>query len=438
MSRPPNTQLTLLLEAAGWGPVQLAHAMRTEASEQGRQIACHPATVRRWLAGTQPRPPMPSLLLQCLSRRLGRAVTAQEAGLTRAPAAVVDPTWEAEPVRRLTHLTRAELDPARRALLGSGVYALTALTLPEAPLGHDRAGPAAARPEWAEAERTRAVVTMFAAAAEQHGGRPVRACVAAYLAHDVVPRLHAPGPEPVHRDLLSAAAQLTLLLASLCADDGHDAATQHYQQIAARLAADANDEATLAIALRAMATHAHELGHRTTTVLHLAERASDHARHAPYAVQAYTQAQLALVQAPHDPRAARAALSRAETLHARADTGPGPFTAYPLGALHYQRAAILAALGDHSQAARALATSLRHRTPGERLPAALTRARLAETQLHLGHLDQAVAHWQLFLEACPTLESARITARLHTMRTLLRPYRGRSRTADLLARSCAL
>lgn len=88
------------------------------------------------------------------------------------------------------------------------------------------------------------------------------------------------------------------------------------------------------------------------------------------------------------------ALHAAERLHAQtAQEPPGPFTSYPSAALYYQRARTLTALGDHSAAAFALTTSLRTRNPQARRARALTTARLAETQLHLGHLEQATTTW---------------------------------------------
>ncbi|MGI5456875.1 hypothetical protein ACQEWB_27670 [Streptomyces sp. CA-249302] len=430
MPRTPNTQLQLLLTAAAWRPAQLALAVRKVAAERGLDLPCHHTTVRRWLDGTQPRPPFPELVLESFSRCLGRRVTVQEAGFTRAPAVLVDPSWEADPVRKLAQLTHAELDPQRRALLGAGVFTLTALALPDLPAP---AGPIL-RAGHARVDEMRSMTSLFATAADQHGGQHVRAALSAYVAHDVLPRLHGPARDHARPDLLSAAAQLTLLLGGMCADGGQDAAAQHYHQIAARLAADGGDHLTLAIALRTMATHAHDLGHRTTAVLGLTEQADRHARHAPPGVRAYTKIQLAVLQAHHDRRAALASLALAEQLHARAESAPGPFSTYPAGALHYQCAQVLAALGDHAGAVGSLASSLRLRGPSERLPAALTTARLAEAQLRLGHLEQALHHWRFFLDAYPAVRSARAVQRLHAARRCLRPHQRHRGAAAVLDR----
>ncbi|KPI15300.1 helix-turn-helix domain protein [Actinobacteria bacterium OK074] len=437
MPRTSNSRLRALLEAAGWSQTQLAHALRKVADEHGMPLACDHSTIRRWLAGTQPRPPASAYLLETLARRLGRPVTAQEAGLTQAPVTVIDPYGESDPLRRLALLTRSESDPTQRRLLGSNVFSVAALVAP-VPDRHGRPSAHQARPTVGrrvgapEVEQAQAMISAFSALSEQHGGGPVRASAAAYLAHHITPWLHAPATTTVHRQLMSKAAQLALLLGNMSVDSGIDALAQHYHRTAAQMAADAGDVSTLAVALRTMATHAHELGHHDVRVLNLAEQAADRARHCAHSVRAYTQAHLAVILAHHDRHAALTALARAEHLHARADSPSGPFSAYPGGALHYQRANTLATLGDLRGAINALTTSLRLRTGTEHHAAALTRARLAEAHLRLGHLDQALTHWGAFVDAYPTVQSARTIRVLTSMRQRLRPHRRHTAVTALL------
>ncbi|MGW2090103.1 tetratricopeptide repeat protein [Streptomyces sp. NPDC001880] len=349
-------------------------------------------------------------------------------------------------MRKLTALTRADLDPARRHLVTTRLYSLAALTVPELK-GRSRescvppafpTGSRRLRAGQAEAAHMRGMATVFASAAQTHGGGHIRSALAAYLAHNVTGYLHSGSTGAAHRRLLSEAAQLTLLLGTMCGDDGADGLAQHYHQTAARLAAEADDSATYAIALRTMSAHAHELGHRTSTVRDLAERATESTRHSPSIVQAYTQAQLAVVLAHHDRRAARAALVAAERLHAQADPTPGPFTAYSIAALHYQRAQTLAALGDGKGAVRALRQALRLRTPGEYHARTLTQARLAETLLFQGHLEEALPHWQAFLDDYPSLHSTRATRRLDLMRQRLCPHQRHPAALALLTRGAEL
>ncbi|MFE0062277.1 hypothetical protein [Streptomyces sp. NPDC059003] len=323
-----------------------------------------------------------------------------------------------------------------------GVYSLTALTLPVIPgvAGpHGRAtAPAAAAPLRARIEQMDAMVRRFSDAAKAHGGGAVHHGLAGYLHRPVAGWLHTPAPEPVHHQLLAGAARLTLLLGTMTADDGHDALAQHYHLTATRMAADAEDTALFAIALRTMATHASDLGHHTRGVLHLSEHAADTARRSSRSVRAYTQAHLATAAAHHDRHTALTALGAAERLHEQADSLPGPFTAYPLAALHYQRAQTLGALGDRTGAVGAYTAALRLRTPAERHANALTRAALAESLLAQGHLDVALAHWSCFLDDCPHLHSARVGRSLEAMRQLLTPHKRYPSAALVLDRASLL
>ncbi len=440
MTRMPNDRLRSLMGAAGCNKSQLARAVRQVASEHGKSMRCDHTSVSRWLAGGRPRHPAAAYLLEALSRKLGRPVSAQEAGF--GPGADILGQGDGDPLRRLMELTGMELDPARGHLLNSSVFSLARLSVEDTPCGTRlplEARPGVARCTHAEVAQLRDMTTLFAQASQQHGGRPVRAPLAAYLAHTALPWLHAPAHEVVHQRMLSAVAQLALLLAGMCVDSAADGPAQRYQRIAARLAAEAGDHATLAIALRSMSSHAYDLGHHTTAVLHLAERAVEHARQASPLIQSYALAHLAVVQGHHARGAALTTLRRAQRVHVQGvDADTGPFTSYPVGALLYQRAQTLGALGDAAGSIRALNSSLRARTPTEHRARVLTRARLAETFLRQGHLEQAVHHWQGFLTACPTLRSSHVSLRLNLMRRHLRPHSRHPAAASLLAQAAHL
>nr|WP_239149096.1 hypothetical protein [Streptomyces sp. SID12501] len=436
-----------MLEEAGWNGAQLAAALRHIATEYGQQLVCDRSVVSRWLSGTTPRPPVPALLLEVLSRRLQRPLGAVEAGLSRAPSAMFDLSGEADPLRRLSQLTRADLDPSRRHLLGAGMYSLAALTVPDAwsPRENPPTGPPPDLPRTkgragqAEVEQMQTMARVFAEAAEAHGPGHVRTALAAYLGHDVTGYLQSRATEDLRRRLLSGAAQLTVLLGTMCAGSGADALAQHYHHTAAQLAVEAGDAATFAITLRTMSAHAHDLGHHTPAVLNLAQRAADATRSAAPIVAAYAHAHLAVIQAHHDKHAALTTLADSERLYEQANnTAPGPFTRYPAGALHYQRAQTLATLGDTAGATGALTASLRLRTPAEHQARTLTRARLAETLLTQGHLDAALTHWQTFLDDYPTLHSTRTTRRLEAMRRLLNPHRRHRTTAHILTQAASI
>ncbi|WP_093611276.1 hypothetical protein [Streptomyces indicus] len=269
-----------------------------------------------------------------------------------------------------------------------------------------------------------------------HGGSAARAVLAAYVARPVLGWLKAPQPPSAHRALLSGTAQLTLLLGMMCADDGADALAQHYYLTAAGMAREAQDGATLAIGLRTLAAQAHELGHRTPAVRALARHAADlAAQHAPAAARCYTLALVAVVEAGHDPRAARRALSAGERHLDGAPDGDGPFGSYAAASFQYQRGQTFAALKETAQATAAFSAALRMRGPDELLARALTCARIAETLLRDGHLERSLSHWGQFLDLAQHLQSGRVRRQSGVMTALLRPYGAHAGAAELLRRA---
>ncbi|MEU0687332.1 hypothetical protein [Streptomyces uncialis] len=429
-SQRPNAQLARLLEEAGWNAPQLAYVVASIASEHGHDLPVNRSTATRWLAGAHPRPPAPAYILEALSRRLGRPLSPADAGLTRAPARIPDWSWEADPVRRLAKLTHSQLDPHRGKLLGAEVYSLAALSVPNwedlvSRTRARRAGVLAGRRVGrAEVEALKSMTLFFSASTGTFGGGHARTALTTYLADDVTPWLLAGATEHVHRQLLTQAAQLTVLLGNMCADDDNNALAQHYHRTAAHLAAEAEDPHTYIIAIRALAAHALELGHQQPA-LPLAEQAAAAAtRHSSPLTQSFTQSQLALAHArAHDRPRALLALHNAEVLHNRADQNPSdPFDSYPTAALQYQHARTLTALGEHREADRAFQASLRTRVPQARRARALTTALLAQSQLRQGRLEESLTTWKRFLIDYQGLRSARATASLTTMRQTLRPY----------------
>lgn len=441
----PNTALQLLLVQAGWNQSQLAAAIRAVAVENRHVVACDRSTVSRWLAGTHPRPPASTDLLEALSRRLSRPVAAREAGLTRTPVVVVNTSWDVDPIRKIASLAHGQLEGGGRTPLSAGAYNRSALTVPlpaELVAGtsrHQAPLPSVRRVGRVEVETLRAMTDFVAGLAAAHGGQPPLTVLTAYLARDVTAYLYAPATESVHCQILSAAAQLSILLGNICIDGQEESLAQQYHRTAAHLAADADDLTTYAIALRAMATHAHDLGHHRPA-LALARQAAGIAHaHAPGITRAYVQAQLAIGEAYAGNRSeALTALQAAERFHAEADQAPGPFTSYPAAGLHYQRSRALSALGDHAGASAALAASLRTRGDAARRNRALTRARLAETLLQQGLREAALHHWHAFLDDYLALRSVSAARHLATMRQLLQPHRTHPQAARLLMRAAPL
>ncbi|MFE0422574.1 hypothetical protein [Streptomyces sp. NPDC058953] len=351
-------------------------------------------------------------------------------------------------MHHLAKFTSSRLDPTREALPGADTYDPATLAVPDwgellmrtkarrdgATAGH--------RVGRAEVDVLRSMTAFFATSTGTFGGGHARTALTAYLADDAVPWLLAGAADHVHRELLTYTAQLTVLLGNMCADDYAHAQAQQYHRTAAHLAAEAEDPHTYTIALRALASHALELGHRQPSLTLTEQAAATATHHSSPLVQAFAQSQLALALAQarvQDRTRALLALKYAEVLHSHADQNPGdPFDSYPAAALSYQQARTLAALKEHKAADHAFHASLRARAPQARRARALTTALLAESQLVQGELEESLTTWRRFLDDYPGLRSARATASLTTMREVLRPYRNQPDVALLLEEAAPL
>lgn len=438
--RGPNRKLAGLLAESGWSAGELARAVNALGTKHGLRLRYDRTSVAHWLEGSRPRMPVPGLVAQVLGRRIGRRVTVMDTGLSGAgPARSPRDAGlaAADPVERMIALSRAETDPVRRLQLNREMAGAEPVALPDWP--RDRGAPGQDTPGGA---RLADMTAVFADLIEKYGGAHARSALAAYLAEDVARLLVAvDGRDTPDRAVLAGSAHLMHLLGAMAADAGLPNLGHHCFRSALALARQAGHRPTFAITLRAMAMLALGLDDAEN-----ARQWSDGAVEAagpaaPPAVRAYVLAGRAVVRAADGRR--REALDDlldAESHHAAADGPPGPFTCYPITALHYQRAEVLVALGDREQAVAAYEASLRTRPPEHHMALVLVHSRLAETLLVVGALDAALAHCRHALAHHPHTASRRATTALTSVRRSLAPYRRRpgvQEVRDQLVRACA-
>lgn len=80
-----NAELRALLSRAGLSNSALARAVVQAGATEGVHLATAPGSVRRLLDGAQPRTPVPRLVADVLSRRLGLRLSVADCGLTSVP-----------------------------------------------------------------------------------------------------------------------------------------------------------------------------------------------------------------------------------------------------------------------------------------------------------------------------------------------------------------
>ncbi|MFC5802654.1 hypothetical protein [Streptomyces formicae] len=445
--RAPNQALKSLLTEAGWTQEALARSVNLTGREIGLDLKYDRTAVAHWLAGVRPRPHITVLLAEVFTRRLRRPVTPFLLGLAPGPAHDETATRdEGTAAEALSELSTAEVDPRRRKDLAQEPYRMPRIGAfdPLAPLSRTEYGTSQVDDSSRQRVGTshvlalRTAVDSFAVLIDSIGGSHGRTALAALLADAVSTWLHARSTAAIHAQLLTSAARLTLLLARMHLDTQAQGLAQRYLTTSLRLALEADDRSTGAIALRVMSAQAHGLGHHREA-LDLAQSAARAASAAPAHVHAFALAQLAVAQAAgKDRNHALASLRRAERLAEPTGSPPGPFSSYAPSALAYQQAEALGQLGDHRAAVSALTTSANHRPPNEVRARALTRAQLAQNHLHLGHLDASCDAWQLFLDDYPHLGSGKADHALRTLRRQLAPHRRYPPAEVVLTRAYAL
>ncbi|WNF27138.1 hypothetical protein RI138_09960 [Streptomyces sp. C11-1] len=446
--RTPNQALRILLGEAGWSGARLAREVNALGAAQGNALHYDRTAVAHWLAGSRPRRPVPSLVAEALSRRLGRTVREQDTGLSapRSPGrAPVAPAGEEGAVARLEHVLNA-VD--RRGVTLVGAYSLAALVTSAGPPVTPPAGPApagqAAPVRQAGIPRqvgtvhvmsAREMLALFSQGDAVFGAGRVHEPLRQYLSVTVLPWLKREMTPGVRRELLTVASRLTYLCAFTHFDMNHHAAAQRLYLTGAELAREAGDRIGHGLALRGLSVQAHALGH-FGEAHHLAEQAvQESLRYAPPHQQAFFHGQLAVALAARgDVRHARH-LAAADRCLERSSNGDSPVGAFHPGSLALQRASVAVSRGDRRTAAAALDISLRHRPADERRSRALGLAELAENRLAIGHLEQACHAWHRFLDVYPRIHSARADDRVRLMIAKSRPYTTSPAVAALHARA---
>ncbi|WP_344329745.1 tetratricopeptide repeat protein [Kitasatospora putterlickiae] len=375
------------------------------------------------------------VVLEVLSRRLGRVVTAFEAGFVDQP----DEQEQSEDmVRGLLDLGSADMDPSRRGVLGAGLYSV-ALTVPGWPdvVGrferlrtdpHSRIG-------MGEVESVIAMTERISEIDDQFGGRTARPMAAAFMVNNIVPYLRATASEGVRKAMLSAAADHLYLTGYMAVDERLDTLGQRYYTKALELALAAGDHLAYCTTLRGMSVQAVELGHGSQAV-RLAEAASSASPQAGPRMRAFLAGQQAHALAQTGDRSGALAMLRAaEVAMEQAESRAKAHGSYDPASLAYHVAQVNREIGDREGAIRALQRSEQIRPAVYRRARVRHRAMLAEWQVEVGRLEEAVRNWHLALDDYPQVRSGRADDRFRAMMGATRPHGRNPRVRELLDRA---
>lgn len=443
-TRVPNGALKEALREAGLGYDKLAAEVRQIAALTGHELRTNKSAVAHWVAGLEPEPLTAAYIAEAISRHVGREVTPAELGFT--PQTATSPTpllglgVGPDPVNIVRRI--GEADIYRRNFLTGAAYCVAAAALP---LGEAQAaeyaarttGPRAGRPEL---DAVRDMTAAFTTIDERYGGQHGRRAVIQYYGEvaDLCESTFA--TEAEHREALTLAANLVYLCGWKAYDGAEHGLAQRYYHQAYALALAAGDEQHGAWILRIMAHNGLDI-RRPEHTLNLADAALDRVRGrvSPMTESLFviTRAR-ALAAAGRGPEAATQ-VREAQDLVRRGDAEDVEHWAAlwgsPTATVSSHTAKTFRALGDHANAERHYAASLRARrgAPGQHRIGALTLSAQAEEQAAQGHLEAACGTWDQALDLFSGVRSSRARDAVKGMRRTLKVFeaRGVRAAADL-------
>ncbi|MGW3558193.1 hypothetical protein ACWDNT_12625 [Streptomyces sp. NPDC000963] len=421
-----NQGLCTLLDQAGYSETKFAHAVNRLGTEAGLALDYRQPSVSQWKQGTQPKPQVRAVILAVLERRLGRPVTYAEAGLQRPAGDSSDSRRDT--VESLIDLGKDDMNPSRRKLLAAGLYS-AALTVPafSALVSHahaddrERLTRPTGRIGQGEVETVRRMTDKIADILDELGGGHARPVAAAFLVNTVAGYLRADASDVVHRDMLSAASDLTYLTGWMAMYERAHGLGQTYYLHALDLAGESGDQLTYCRTLRGMSLQASHLRYGRKA-LEYADSAAEAAPQAGPRLVAFLRGQQAHASSMVGDRSgALARLREAEAALSRADSRRDAVGGYDQAAFQFHVSHVHYESRDLAGSIRALKTSIRIMSPAERQGRLHANAVLAQRQYEYGHLEEACSTWGRFLDDYEVLSTARGDEHFDKLRVLTMP-----------------
>ncbi|GII02620.1 hypothetical protein [Planobispora takensis] len=441
MEREPNRLLKRLMVEAGFTYNGVARRLNDLGRTRGLTgLRYDHSSVTRWLGGQRPKEPVPGLLSEIFTLRLGRTVAPEDLGLPASSPLDLgqefNHTWH-EGVATVTALWRADVERRRFLLdstfvIGAGsVGAVKWLALPQQtrPVagGSRRVG-------MADIAAIREVTRSFGELDNRFGGGRIRSAVVKYLDTAVAPLLNDGSyAEATGKELASAAAELTRLAGWMAYDLEHHGVAQRYLIQALHLARGAGDHGLGGEILAGMSHQAVYLG-QPVHALDLARAAQLSAQRAgvpallaeAYVLEAHSHA------LREDGAACAKALHHAEEAFDRRKAGqePGWIAYFDEAYMSAKFAHCFRDLGDGEQAVRHARRSLQ-------MDGRFVRGRmfnlslLAAGLLRRGQVEEACAAAGEALDLAGGLQSARTRSYLRDLWRRLRPHAAESPVAAL-------
>ncbi|MER7047879.1 tetratricopeptide repeat protein [Streptomyces jumonjinensis] len=432
-TRKSNTQLDRLHKEAGWTQGQFARAVNLIGTERGTPTTFGESTVHYWRKGVTPKEKVRPLILEALSRKLGRLVTHSEAGF---PASIRTPN-SCSTVEELIDLGRQDVE--RRNLLGASLFSV-ALTIPNWPdivgrMESVQAG-GAHRIGMSDVELVTKMTDRLWETFEDFGGEHTRPMAALFLANTVAPYLRADAPEAIRKAMMSSASFLCYLTGWTAEDEALHGLAQRYYRKGLEFAGASGDHLTYCHVLRGMSVQAADLGHGPDAV-RLADAAAAASPKSGPRMQAFFAAQQGYASAVSgNDREALARIRETEKSLDIAESGTRTFGGFSASTLAYATSQVRYHSGDVKGSIDSLELHFRLRDTSDTPRSAVRFSSiLAERQLELGHLEAACSTWNQVLDEYPSIHSGRVDRHVADIGRRLRPYCSNSTAREVYERA---
>ncbi len=446
-----NRALRELLVLAGLSNSALARSIKLAGAAEGVHLGTTATSVRRMLDGVQPHWPVPRLVATVLTRRLGREISVAECGFSvplvnpqdhsdgLACAGTLDGTLQV--VRSLSGQDMNRRTFLLGATFSAGAFAqpaLLALTVPPVESLARRGGQPVGI---ADVEVLTQHLVHLRQVDHRYGAGHVRGQVVALVNQGSQMVLNGSYSQSLGKSLLEAVAQGAWLAGLMASDTGRNALAQRYYAQALNMAMSAGSRCYGANVLSHMSRLTLQMGMSAPShdelVLHARQSVALARTGQALGGGDITAAQHALLHAMEarglaaagDPRAARAAITAAESHYARSrpDLEPTWLAFYTPAEVEADLGRALADVGDHGSAARALTTALETYEPWRARSRCFVSTDLADVHLRAGDHDRVVDAAQRSMRAAGPISSVRTTERLRTLQRRLEPHTARSR-----------
>ncbi|MGH3379433.1 MAG: hypothetical protein ACRDP6_32340 [Actinoallomurus sp.] len=460
-SREANTQLQYWFDRAGFTRQDLAHRVGKRAETRGEpQVRPDESRVRRWLdPGEIPRPPVPEILAELFSERLGIPLTPADLGLPGPDQPLlrtgIDLPWHCSSTTTamIDQLSRSDLmlprmSPDDAAEIQQGKALLTPLQhwpYAEPSILTPSAEPFNGRIGHSEVSQIRQVTAMFRETDNRIGGGLSRKAVVAQMQQVNALITSCTYTEQVGRELFRAVADLGSVAGWMSFDANMHGSAQRLFVLALHAASEGGDKALGAHILQCMARQMSHLGQikDALDLLALAQYGSRHeAAPATKAALAALESRFRAIDGhlAESDAAAGAALDAYER--------DNPTDDIPDWMRWFDRAELCATLGVAHQIAARQSTgperfrraerstalineALSLRPPDRVRSSAFDRIGLARTHIVAGELEGACQETRTAITMYDDLSSVRMADRIAELDAELAPHADESSIRDL-------